>query len=88
MELYKLMLCFVKGLFHKAILQSGTAVCPWAFQQKPRENALMLAKELGCTSQDPDEVLAFLKSVPAMDIATAQEKETLNTDEVCKISGQ
>jgi cholinesterase len=64
-------------LFHKAILQSGSSLCQWAFQSNPKEKALLLAQELGCISQDPDKVVEFLSSVPAEDLLRAQDKETL-----------
>ncbi|WP_278924645.1 carboxylesterase family protein, partial [Pseudophaeobacter profundi] len=37
-----------KGLFHKAILQSGSSLCQCTFQPRPLDKALLVAKELGC----------------------------------------
>ncbi|XP_054261394.1 esterase FE4-like isoform X2 [Macrosteles quadrilineatus] len=69
-----------KGLFHKAILQSGASLCQWSFQEKPVEKTFLLAKNLGCSSQDPDKILEFLKSIPALDLVKAQDNESLPTD--------
>uniref|UniRef100_A0A1B6G661 Carboxylic ester hydrolase n=1 Tax=Cuerna arida TaxID=1464854 RepID=A0A1B6G661_9HEMI len=63
-----------KGLFHKAIIQCGFANNPWATQETPRQTALELAKTLGCTSEEPDEVLQFLKSASAEDIVAGTQK--------------
>ncbi|XP_046676959.1 juvenile hormone esterase-like isoform X1 [Homalodisca vitripennis] len=63
-----------RGLFHKAIIQCGFANNPWANQEAPRETALELAKALGCTSEDSDEVLQFLKSASADDIVAGTHK--------------
>ncbi|CAG0906064.1 unnamed protein product, partial [Cyprideis torosa] len=37
-----------KGLFHRAIAQSGSSLDPWAMQLHPRDNAIELAKKLQC----------------------------------------
>ncbi|TRY95146.1 hypothetical protein DNTS_003854 [Danionella cerebrum] len=37
-----------KGLFKKAISQSGVALCPWAINRNPRKNAEDIAREVGC----------------------------------------
>uniref|UniRef100_A0A1B6LGE3 Carboxylic ester hydrolase n=1 Tax=Graphocephala atropunctata TaxID=36148 RepID=A0A1B6LGE3_9HEMI len=71
---YQLISPSSKGLFHKAILQSGFALNPWALQVNPREQAIKLAKTLGCASEEPEEVLRFLQSVPAVDIVVATKK--------------
>ncbi|XP_053962251.1 esterase E4-like [Anastrepha ludens] len=49
-------------LFHKAIMQSGTANSEWVFQRKPREKMYHLCDLLGCYSKDPKEMLKFLQS--------------------------
>ena len=54
-----------KGLFHKAILQSGVSINPWAFCRKPRECAFQLGEVLGCKTSDDDELLKFLRGVSA-----------------------
>ncbi|KAG8262898.1 hypothetical protein J6590_043886 [Homalodisca vitripennis] len=77
---YHLLSPLSRGLFHKAILQSGCSLSQWAFQDNPREKALLLARDLGCTSEDPDTVLEFLMGVPAMDLVTSQDSDKLRTE--------
>uniref|UniRef100_A0A1A9W1E2 carboxylesterase n=1 Tax=Glossina brevipalpis TaxID=37001 RepID=A0A1A9W1E2_9MUSC len=61
-----LMCCpLARGLFHKAILMSGTVLCSWAYS--PLKNIpLRLAKTLGYEGADEDEksILEFLQQQP------------------------
>lgn len=64
----------ILGLFHKAILHSGTLTCPWASrgaENRPKRG-FKLASLLGKDSNDPVEVVEFLRTVPAEDIVKAQ----------------
>ncbi|XP_017890628.2 esterase FE4-like [Ceratina calcarata] len=61
-----------KGLFHKAILQSGTLNCTWGMNQCRPERCFKLASLLGKESTDPIEVVEFLRTVSAEDIVKAQ----------------
>ncbi|XP_012216886.1 esterase E4 [Linepithema humile] len=64
-----------KGLFHKAILQSGIATCNWAvLKNKPEDNGFRLASLLGNDSKDPEKVVEFLQTVPASEIVATQYK--------------
>ncbi|KAM3959395.1 esterase FE4 [Aphomia sociella] len=45
-----------KGLFHKAILQSGSSLAAWAHQYRPVYMASLLAKAMGYNTEDPDEL--------------------------------
>jgi len=74
---YHLLSPLSRGLFHKAILQSGFSVCQWAFQQDPLSRVFQLAEELGCSSRDPDTILEFLKTIPATALVQAQDKVEL-----------
>ncbi|KAL0100124.1 hypothetical protein PUN28_019520 [Cardiocondyla obscurior] len=55
-----------KGLFHKAILQSGLGTSDWAVMRRnqPETNSYRLASILGCDSTDPMQVLEFLRTIP------------------------
>nr|QEA03475.1 carboxylesterase [Plodia interpunctella] len=53
-----------KGLFRKAIAQSGALTCWWAQAFKPRDHALSLAKQLGFYSEDDKKLSDFFKSLP------------------------
>ncbi|CAH0389067.1 unnamed protein product [Bemisia tabaci] len=65
-----------RGLFNKAILQSATAYCGWAFAPMKvlYERTLRLANQLGCVSQDPNEILEFLRKHPVDKLVWAQHE--------------
>ncbi|KAL1460001.1 hypothetical protein WDU94_011942 [Cyamophila willieti] len=63
-----------KGLFHKAILMSGSAMCNWAFTKKHLQRAFDLGKLLGCDTKDKDELLKFLRTVSPKTFAGTQDK--------------
>ncbi|KAJ8736237.1 hypothetical protein PYW08_006893 [Mythimna loreyi] len=50
-------------LFHQAILQSGTALHPWAMLQPDTSAPQKLSKQLGFTATNTHEALAFLSTV-------------------------
>ncbi|XP_055858595.1 juvenile hormone esterase-like [Episyrphus balteatus] len=50
-----------KKLFHKAILQSGLANMTWMVEDRPSFKTIQLAKMLGCSSEDPIEIIDFLQ---------------------------
>ncbi|GLG93752.1 Esterase FE4 [Gryllus bimaculatus] len=52
-----------KGLFHRAIAMSGSALSPWAQQTEPADTTRRLARALGCASDDPHAIVDFLKGV-------------------------
>ncbi|XP_013187844.2 acetylcholinesterase [Amyelois transitella] len=45
-----------KGLFNKAIMQSGTAIAHWALQHDPLKSASQLAQQMGHNTEDPNEL--------------------------------
>jgi carboxylesterase type B len=51
------------GLFHRAIIQSGSVLNPWAFAREPRERAFTLGRKLGLHTNDTKELLTFLRKV-------------------------
>lgn len=60
-----------KGLFHKAILQSGSSLAPWALQHDPLKAASNLVKKLGYNTQDPKKIYSILSK--------KSTKELINT---------
>ncbi|XP_056259911.1 bile salt-activated lipase-like isoform X1 [Seriola aureovittata] len=52
-----------KGLFKRAISQSGVAFCPWAFNRNPRKVIEEVAVNVGCPTDD--RMVACLKSTDA-----------------------
>jgi len=65
-----------KGLFHRAIAQSGTALCPWASEDPAvaRTKAFRLGETLGCKTSDSKELVEFLMKVPAQQLTEWTEK--------------
>ncbi|XP_035452347.2 juvenile hormone esterase-like [Spodoptera frugiperda] len=61
---YHLISPMSKGLFRRAIAQSGVCISYWAQAYKPRERGFALARKLGLYSDDPKEVYEFLKKQP------------------------
>lgn len=53
-----------KGLFRRAISMSGVPNCDWSIAYKPQLRARVLAKQLGCDSDDLNEILAYLQQLP------------------------
>ncbi|KAF6203528.1 hypothetical protein GE061_001860 [Apolygus lucorum] len=62
---YHLLSPLSKGLFHKAIANSGAVLNPWALTKKPREKALVIANAVGCASNDSILILECLRDRPA-----------------------
>ncbi|XP_068630873.1 juvenile hormone esterase-like isoform X2 [Battus philenor] len=52
------------GLFHRAIAQSGVCVSAWARGTDGKQRAVRAARYLGKETEDPEELLEFLQSVP------------------------
>lgn len=53
-------------------MHSGLIRCSWAMNQSLPERGFKLASLLGKDSCDPEEVIEFLRTVPAEDIVKAQ----------------
>lgn len=61
---YHLISPMSRGLFKRAICQSGAATCFWSRAFEPRERALLLARQLGFLSEDDQELYDFFKTLP------------------------
>lgn len=65
-----------KGLFRRAIAQSGSALCPWALSRDAVGRAKRLAVAAGCdptAAEDPAALLKFFRQVPAGALIEALE---------------
>ncbi|XP_071574398.1 juvenile hormone esterase isoform X2 [Temnothorax nylanderi] len=73
-----------KGLFHKAISQSGVAANPWALTEwtnKAMNRSFQLAEKLGKATSDPKVAYEFLKTIDAKKlIKTAHKFLATQTD--------
>lgn len=61
-----------EGLFHKAISQSGVCLNEWGYSIYGRDRAFQLGKLLGKETEDPKELLEFLKEVPTSSLVNIQ----------------
>ncbi|XP_030571976.1 neuroligin-3 [Drosophila novamexicana] len=66
----------VRGLFHRAILMSGSAYSSWALVEDPVLFAIKLAKEVNCTIPDDlnrnhEQIVDCLRDVPLEDLYSA-----------------
>uniref|UniRef100_A0A1B6C6S0 Carboxylic ester hydrolase n=3 Tax=Clastoptera arizonana TaxID=38151 RepID=A0A1B6C6S0_9HEMI len=62
-----------KGLFHKAIAQSGNALCNWAFTSCHKKRAFNLAHILGKNPKNIVELMEFFNTVPPENFAEHQD---------------
>ena len=53
-----------KGLFHRVILQSGSALSGVAIINSPRQKTVDFAKTIGCTSTNSQELIECLRKAP------------------------
>ena len=63
-----------QGLFHKAIMQSGTALCSWTQTKDPDAKVEMMAKTLNCSGKTSKEIKDRLRKVPCYDLVQAGTK--------------
>lgn len=61
---YHLMSPMSKGLFKRAIPQSGSSTCNWSNITEPLEKAIKFARKLGFKSTNPHEIYKYLQSLP------------------------
>ncbi|KAK7873002.1 hypothetical protein R5R35_000302 [Gryllus longicercus] len=70
-----------KGLFHKAIAQSGSVFNPWGMTSSSlRTRAFKLGELLGCKTSDASELVNFLKKVSPKDLVEGSAK-TISKEE-------
>ncbi|KAJ8718215.1 hypothetical protein PYW07_006145 [Mythimna separata] len=62
---YHLISSMSKGLFNRAIMQSGSALAFWALQFQPLEAASLLAQQMGHTTTDPKEIYNLFNNMTA-----------------------
>ncbi|XP_054709023.1 neuroligin-4, X-linked-like [Uloborus diversus] len=61
-----------KGLFHRAIMMSGSALSPWAIARDANFYARQIARTLGCPTAKPAALLECLRQRSATDILRVQ----------------
>ncbi|XP_043287110.1 juvenile hormone esterase-like isoform X1 [Venturia canescens] len=63
-----------KGLFHKAIAQSGMCANPWAFEEKPGNYAFRLIECIGKKAKDSKDALKILMNASSTELIEGQKK--------------
>ncbi|KAJ0179649.1 hypothetical protein K1T71_004240 [Dendrolimus kikuchii] len=66
-----------KGLFHKAIVQSGSSIANWSINRDPVWIASLLAKDLGYDVTTPKDIYDVLSKVSYKDLTKAKPKKPL-----------
>ena len=68
----------IPGLFHRAIAQSGTSLCPWGLHSNVGEYTKILANHLGCPITTSLEILACLRTKKPEDITGIRKDITID----------
>ncbi|CAG7822767.1 unnamed protein product [Allacma fusca] len=63
-----------KGLFHRAISESGTALSPWSIRSNPAEQSARLARKLNCPTSSATDMVACLKKLSMQEIMYAHRE--------------
>lgn len=73
---YHLLSPLSKGLFHKAILQSGSPLCRWAVSTPGliRRRTEAVATIAGCHFETSDDILSCLQELPASNLVELHNK--------------
>ncbi|XP_075991798.1 juvenile hormone esterase-like [Anticarsia gemmatalis] len=69
---YHLLSSASRGLFHRAIIQSGSSLAPWALQTEPLQTATVLAKALGHTATEPHQLYHIFMNETLSNMITAK----------------
>lgn len=71
--MYHLLSPLSKELFHKAIMQSGSAISPWSIQFEPLETVKMLIKHMTHhNTEDLNQIYSLLRNTTAKDLMRAR----------------
>ncbi|GBP50148.1 Esterase B1 [Eumeta japonica] len=79
---YHLVSPMTKGLFKRAIVQSGSMHCHWAQCIEPRERALAIARGLGYEGTNDEDLYEFYKNV-SIECLVSTHKPITMADSVC-----
>ncbi|CAG7827463.1 unnamed protein product [Allacma fusca] len=61
-----------RGLFHRVIAQSGSALAPWAVGKCPQENARYLGQQFGCSETSSSKLKECLSKINVADLVKNQ----------------
>lgn len=63
-----------QGLFHRAIAQSGSALCDWAIERNPLRFSRDVAESVGCPSSPTLRMVECLRTISSSALLRAQSK--------------
>nr|CAI5839956.1 unnamed protein product [Callosobruchus analis] len=75
-----------KGLFHRAISQSGSSLCMWSYQRHPRSVAFDFGAAVGIKTKNSKELMEKLRRVP-VEIIKAATMRTMVLHSLSFING-
>lgn len=73
------------GLFHRAIIHSGSALMKWGIKRHIREDGLAAIRDLGCSSTNDKEILKYLLKLPTNDLLKINKRKSLNVSKIIEI---
>uniref|UniRef100_A0A672G7T4 Carboxylic ester hydrolase n=1 Tax=Salarias fasciatus TaxID=181472 RepID=A0A672G7T4_SALFA len=74
---YQMLSPYSKGLFRRAITQCGVALSPWALQRKPMALTKKIARKVGCSRSNEDEMITCLKMSDPVGLTMAGKIDVL-----------
>ncbi|CAG2103189.1 unnamed protein product [Medioppia subpectinata] len=69
-----------QGLFHRAIAQSGSALCEWALERSPLLFARQVAQTVGCPTSSTIDLVNCLRNTHFSALLTAQSNAKMSSD--------
>ncbi|KAJ8923240.1 hypothetical protein NQ315_001796, partial [Exocentrus adspersus] len=74
---YQLMYPRNQGLFHRAISESGSTLCIWAFQRHPKKIAFDLGAAAGITTNSTKELVRYLRTLSTEKLKSATMRASI-----------
>ncbi|XP_025266544.1 neuroligin-1 [Camponotus floridanus] len=66
---------YSKGLFHRVVLSSGSALSPWASVHDPNDLRTKIGEQMGCSTEGDDDIADCLRGVPLKTLLNVQLPE-------------
>nr|XP_050861736.1 neuroligin-4, Y-linked-like isoform X2 [Vespula vulgaris] len=64
-----------KGLFHRVVLSSGSALSPWASVHDPNDLRIKVAEQIGCPAENDEDIADCLRGVSLQALMTVELPE-------------
>ncbi|XP_031843630.1 neuroligin 5 [Nomia melanderi] len=64
-----------KGLFHRVVLSSGSALSPWASVHDPNDLRAKVAEQIGCSAGNDEDIADCLRGVPLHELMAVELPE-------------